>query len=62
MLSSGSYRSESTNFEPPVRIAIPFAVAGWSCMSPIAPALDFASARNFDSCSITAARNDGSRS
>jgi len=41
---------------------MPFAVAGWSCMRPIAPVLDFASTRNFDSWSITAARSAGFRS
>ena len=41
--------------------AIPFAVAGCSCMSPTAPALDRALASNFDSCSITAASSAGLR-
>jgi hypothetical protein len=60
-LISGSSRSETTNFEPPVYLAMPLAVAGWSCMSPIAPALERAFASNFDSCSITAASSAASR-
>ena len=37
---SGFVRSESWNFEPCVYCAIPCAVAGVSCISPTAPALE----------------------
>jgi len=40
MLISGSSRSSIVNFEPPVRMAIPRAVSGCSCISPIAPLLE----------------------
>ena len=49
MLISGSSRSAVVNFEPPVRTAIPCAVVGVSCISPIAPDFDSAPASNFDS-------------
>ena len=57
---SGFVRSESWNFEPCVYSRDPLAVAGVSCISPTAPALERAWALNLLSVSITAASSAGS--
>ena len=57
---SGFVRSERRKRLPPVYCAMPFAVAGVSCMRPMAPALERATGLNLLSDSITAARSAGS--
>lgn len=49
MLIVGFVRSLTWNAVPPVRRAMPFAVEGVSCISPIAPAEETAVGRNLDS-------------
>ena len=49
MLIAGLVRSLTLNAVPPVRIAIPLAVDGVSCISPTAPDVERRVGWNFDS-------------